>query len=228
MLNSKELLTMKNVVSSTEEVLLLNQSVIREYYNAVRMSSLGEYDFMKDFQRMHPLEFRRFSAVHRKRTRIKHCIAAMKIISEEVYFGTLTFNERKNVNKIQTKRKEAFKKLNAIFEYFVLVEEFGEENGRFHVHFIGTFKEDHNFNDLRRIWHSRQNLRKLRDNENVSQYLCKYMSKDLPRVRCNKPLVRLEKGYKSGLLMERDKFMTLGTEYQCKKIHFVNAFDFTE
>lgn len=219
---------MEQVVVSTEKVLLINKNVIKEYYNAVRMSSLGEYDVMKDFQRMHPLEFRRFNAVHRKRTRIKHCIASMKIISDEVYFGTLTFNERKNYNKIETKRKEAFKRLNALFEYFVLIEELGEENGRYHIHFLGTFKEDHNFQDFQRVWHSRQNLRKLQDNENVSQYMCKYLSKDLPRIRCNKALVRLEKAYKDGLLMERDHFDTLGTEYQCKKVHFMNAFDLME
>jgi len=220
---------MEQVVSgASSKALLLNKEVIKEYYNCVYEASLGEYQPMKDFQRVHPLEYRRFNAVHRKRTRIKHCIASMKVVAPKVYFGCLTFKKEKDENKITTKRKEAFKTLNSLFEYVLLIEELGSKKERYHVHFLATFKEGKNFQDFRRIWHSRQNLRELQDNENVSQYMCKYLSKDLPRVRCNKALVRLEKAYRSGLIMERDKFFTLGTEYQCKKVHFMNAFDFVE
>ena len=219
---------MNNVSVSTAKVLLINKDIVKEYYECVRASCFGEYEAMKQFQKKYPLQYSRFQAVHRKRTRIKSCIGAMKIVSNEIYFGTLTFNDSKNENKRSTKRKEAFKKLNALCEYVVLIEEFGEKNGRYHIHFIATLKKGENFHSFRRIWHSRQNLRLLQDNENVAQYMCKYLSKDLPRVRCNKPLVALEKAYKRGVVMERDKFYDLGTKYQVQKTHSLNVFDLLE
>lgn len=220
---------MEQVVSSaSSKALLISKDIVKLYYNCVHQASLGEYEAMKQFQREYPSVYKRFNAIHRKRTRIKHSISAMKVVAPKVYFGCLTFNEEKDANKISTKRREAFKDLNSIFEYVLLIEELGSKKERYHVHFLATFKEGKNFQDFRRIWHSRQNLRELQENENVSQYMCKYLSKDLPRIRCNKALVRLEKAYKLGLLMERDHFDSLGTEFQCKKIHFVNAFDLLE
>lgn len=216
---------MNNVSVSTEKVLLINKKVVNEYYKCVHASCLGDYEAMKQFQKAHPNEYSRFQSVHRKRTRLHACIGAMKIVSEEVYFGTLTYNGAKNENKRSTKRKEAFKTLNALCEYVVLIEEFGEKNGRYHIHFIATLRKGKNFQDFTSVWHSRQNLRLLKDNENVAQYMCKYLSKDLPRIRCNKPLVSLEKAYKNGLIMERDKFYDLGTEYQVQKTHKLNVFD---
>ncbi len=214
---------MKTITQGAEKAPLIDKAIISKYYEAVRASTFGEYGAMEAFALCYPKEYKRFSAVHRKRARIKTCIEAMKAISTEVYFGTLTFNGAKDENKRATKRKEAFKFLNRFFQYVLLVEEFGETKGRYHIHFVGTFKEGTTFQSFTHAWHSRQNLRELKGTENVSQYLCKYISKELPRVRCNKPLIALEKAYKLGLSMERDKFYTLGVVYQLRKGGFLKS-----
>lgn len=228
LLLSEDVAMQENNLASASMALLINKDIVRRYYDAVHDLFNSYEETMEEFKRVYPLAYQRFSAVHRKRTRIKHCLSAMKIVSDKVYFGTLTFNVSKNENKIATKRKEAFKFLNSVFEYVLLVEEEGSERGRYHVHFLGTFKEGKDFSSFKSGWHSRQNLRLLKDNENVAQYLCKYLTKDLPRVRCNKPLIALEKGYKKGLIMERAHFSTGGTEESVLKVHFMNAFDFVE
>lgn len=222
MLLRKDNCAMETITQGAEKAPLIDKAIISKYYEAVRASVLGEYGAMKAFALCYPQEYKRFSAVHRKRTRIKICIEAMKEVSTEVYFGTLTFNGAKDANKRSTKRKEAFKFLNRFFQYVLLVEELGGTKGRFHIHFVGTFKKGATFQKFTSAWHSRQNLRELKGTENISQYLCKYISKDLPRIHCNKPLIALEKAFKVGLSMERDKFYTLGVAYQLNKGGFYN------
>jgi len=207
---------------------VLNKSIIKLYYEAVEASICEDYLPMQIFKQEYPSEYKRFSAVHRKRAVINECLSAMKVVSEKVYFGTLTFNARKNLNKIASKRKEAFTKLNACFEYVLLVEEYGEDNGRYHIHFLGAFKEDHDFDSFKLVWnHSRQNLETLKPNAHISQYLCKYLSKDLPRVRRNKKLVALAREYHKGKSLQR--FFPEVEEFspvrRCKTFAFLNALE---
>lgn len=183
---------------------VLNKSIINLYYKAIESSICEDFLPMQMFKQEYPNQYKRFNAVHRKRAVINESLSAMKSISEEVYFGTLTFNARKNLNKVASKRKEAFTKLNAIFEYLLLVEEYGEDNGRYHIHFLGVFKEDHTFDSFKLVWnHSRQNLKTLSPNAHISQYLCKYLVKDLPRIRRNKKLVALAREYHKGKSLQR-------------------------
>lgn len=175
---------------ATPEVAL----IFEKYRDAMKyMYEWGDFEPLKIFKRDYDKEYKFFSRVARQRATIMKCVKAMKVISTEIYFGTLTYKHDKDKNKEETKRKEAFEFLNSEFKYFVLVEENGEDNGRYHIHFVGVFRLDHNFNSFINGWHSRQNLEKLRlDNVGyVAHYMCKYLAKDTPRVRKNKNLIQL-------------------------------------
>ena len=170
------------------------QEIIALYVEAMRATNEEDFEKLKVFKELFPVEYKRFSAVSRKRREVRKSIDAMQILGEEIYFGTLTFNNTKNLNKEEIKRKEAFEKLNGVFEYVLLVEEYGEDNGRYHVHFLGVFRKGMDFNSFVACWpHSRQNLRLLKAGEHIDKYLIKYMIKDLPRLRRNKRLVGLVK-----------------------------------
>jgi len=209
----------------------LNKSIISLYYEALASGICEDYLPMQLFKQKYPEEYKRFSAVHRRRAVINESIKAMKIVSDKIYFGTLTYNNVKNLNKEACKRKEAFKRLNEQFEYVLLVEEYGEDNGRYHIHFLGLFKKDHDFDSFVRSWsHSRQNLRLLNEHENVSQYLCKYLCKDLPRVRRNKALVSLARAYHEARSLQRyfPDVEEFSPRVKVGRVAFINALDMLE
>lgn len=221
---------MEENVNQAYEKYALNKSVISLYYEAVASGICEDYLPMQLFKQKYPQEYKRFNAVHRRRATIHESINAMKIVSDKIYFGTLTYNNDKNVNKEVVKRKEAFNFLNAQFEYFLVVEEHGEDNGRYHVHFLGLFNKDHDFDSFVRDWHSRQNLRLLNDKENVAQYLCKYLSKDLPRVRRNKALVSLARSYHAAKSLQRffPNVEEFSPRVRVGGVAFINAIDMLE
>ena len=202
----------------------ISKDIVKEYYEAMRYANEYFDDPMKEFIKKYPLEFRRLNAVHHKRVLINSNVEAMKTLKSVLYFGCLTYDNKKDRNKIECKRKEAFAYLNSLFEFVLLVEEYGEENGRYHVHFVGNFKENKTFNDFVNGWHSRQNLRVLRENEKISQYLCKYLSKQLPRIRRNKKLIQLERAYHKHKRLKRT-FPTLFEDLMNKNIFQISIFD---
>lgn len=207
---------------------VLDNQVIKEYYDAVYYGVFEDYTPMKMFAEKYPVQFKHLSAVHRRRVVIRESLEAMKIVSEEVYFGTLTFNNEKNENKVESKRKEAFKKLNELFEYVLLVEEYGSDNGRYHIHFLGVFKLDHNFESFKTAWnHSRQELRRVNSREKVAQYLCKYLIKDLPRIRRNRKLVALAREYHKARSLQRyfKDVKEFDPVYKCRNYHFISVLD---
>lgn len=222
---------MEENVNQAYEEYALNKSVITLYYEAIASGICEDYLPMQLFKQKYPEQYKRFNAVHRRRATIHESISAMKIISDKIYFGTLTFNNAKNSNKLVCKRKEAFKRLNTEFEYVLLVEEYGEDNGRYHIHFLGLFKKDHDFDSFVRSWsHSRQNLRLLNDNENVAQYLCKYLCKDLPRIRRNKALVSLARSYHAAKSLQRffPNVEEFSPRIKVGHVAFINALDMIE
>lgn len=114
------------------------KDIVKLYYEAVRdAADYEDYEPLAVFKSLFPQEYKHFCKVHYRRSAIHKCIDAMKSVSSKVYFGTLTFKSSKNRNKIETKRKEAEKKLNSEFSYWLMVEEYGEDNGRYHIHFLG-------------------------------------------------------------------------------------------
>lgn len=215
----------KFVMNEDNNSCQITKDILKDYYACVRCCA--EHYFsqpMKEFKEKHPKEFARLSAVHHKRFALNKNVAVLKELDEKIYFGTLTFNDKKDKNKIQTKRKEAFKRLNDLFEFVVLIEEEGSMNGRYHIHFLGNFKEGKSFKDFKKLWHSRQNLRELRQNENISQYLCKYMSKQLPRIRRNKRMIELERKVSRVKPLKRS-FPKLYQKHVNESIFLISAFD---
>ena len=200
-------------------------NLLKEYYKAMSEAcNYANYDLLEDFRKEHSKEFSFLNQIHQKRTNVNRNIEAMKYLSKPLYFGTLTFNTKKDKNKIVCKRKEAFLKLNKLFEALLLVEEFGENKGRYHIHFVGVFRYNCDFDDFRKCWHSRQNLEKVENDKNVGQYLVKYVCKDVPRLRRNKGLIRLEKAYSRGKRLQRN-FPSLGIKYQVNKLLALNLFE---
>lgn len=175
---------MKNEHCASNLGAFSNSEIITKYFQAVKEAAKWcDYSAMREFKRQFPDYFKHFSAVHRKRVAIHQCINAMSEVGAQLKWGTLTFKNSKDKNKVECKRKEAFKLLNTVFKYILLVEEYGGEHGRYHIHFIASFKYDHDFNDFVKFWHSRQELRDLKADDDIAKYLCKYFTKDLPRVR---------------------------------------------
>lgn len=206
----------------------LSKKVINLYYEAVEGSFEGDYSKMQIFKEWYPVEYKKLYVIHRKRTELRNCVKAMRVVSDEIYFGTLTFNSKKDSNKITTKRREAFMKLNTLFEYVVLVEEFGTEKGRYHIHFLGAFRSGVGFKDFTSTWrHSRQELRKVQSTDGVVRYLCPYLVKQTPRLRKNKHLIALVKEYKSSKHMSQlfPNEKLFDVQMNCTKVHLVNAFD---
>lgn len=199
--------------------------LLKQYYKAMHMAyDFANYDLLEDFRKSFPKEFSFLNKVHKRRTDVNLSIKVMQdFLAKPLYFGTLTFNKGKDKNKVASKRKEAFIKLNKLFECFLLVEEYGEKSGRYHLHFIGVFKEGFGFDNFKRFWHSRQNLEKVDDPKRAGQYLVKYVCKEVPRLRRNKNLIRLENAYKKGKRLQKN-FPSLGIATQVGSLLAINNF----
>lgn len=189
--------------------------LLKRYYRAMHEAcDYANYDELEDFRKSYPKEFSFLNKVHKRRTDVGLSIKVMQEhLAKPLYFGTLTFNKGKDKNKVSSKRKEAFIKLNKLFECFLLVEEYGEKKGRYHIHFIGVFKDGFGFDNFKKFWHSRQNIEEVDDPKKAGQYLVKYVCKEIPRLRRNKALIRLENAYKRGKRLQKN-FPSLGIDYQ--------------
>lgn len=194
--------------------------IVGLYVEAVKSASrYDEFDKLEVFKSLYPEEYKRFSKISRLRGEIRKTIESMEALSESIYWGTLTFKDEKNKNTIKTKREEAFEKLNSVFKFVLLVEEYGETNGRYHIHFISSFKEGKDFNDFKRCWHSRQQLQVLSSEDKIDKYLIKYLSKDIPRIRRNKNLSGLVARYKA-----HQNTLTYQHRYSTKKVETFEEF----
>lgn len=206
------------------EQLNLTKEVVNQYYEAMRYANEYFNEPLKEFALKYPLEYKHLCAVHRKRVLVNSNVSAMRLLKEDVYFGTLTYDETKDQNSIKIKRREAFRFLNSLFEFVLLVEEYGEDKGRYHVHFVGNFYEGKGFNDFVNGWHSRQNIELVKDDKKVSRYLCKYLCKQLPRIRRNKRLVALESQYRKKRGLDKS-FPSLFKRDMNEKIFQLSIFD---
>lgn len=206
---------------------VISKDIINSYYEALRDCIEYKPERMKLFQLKYPDEYKLISSIHRKRSKINSAIKALVVLNRDIYWGTLTFNSKKNINTVRTKRREAFISLNKLFDYFLLVEELGEEKGRYHIHFLGSLKYGFSTSDFfsSKIWKSRRQIEKVDTKKNISSYLVKYLSKDLPRVRTNKLMCKLIKSYKEGLKLENLHFNSIGVSHQVQKVNTITIFD---
>ena len=92
------------------------------------------------FKELHPLEYSSITKCWRKRAILYDCFKTLEATQHDVYWGALTFDNEHDKTSIENKRKQAIRHLNKCFVAWVMVEEFGEDNGRYHIHFIAIFK----------------------------------------------------------------------------------------
>ena len=166
----------------------MDKSIIQEYDNALftAMNS-GHDEYLKQFKIEHSEEYKIITAMYRKRVALNDTLKAMSYLNEPMYWFTLTFNNTKDTNCVEWKRKEAQYFLNEIAPVYCMVEEYGEDNHRYHIHGFLIFRYGKGFNDFRK-WHSRQKIEELSDRKikKKVKYLTKYAVKSVPRIRRSK------------------------------------------
>lgn len=181
----------------------MEEEIIKKYREACYNSQNGCNTFMDAFKNEHPNEYKIITGMYRKRVSLKDTLDAFKLLGYKTYWITLTFKNSKDANKIDSKRKDAIRFLNTITKDFLLVEEFGEDNGRYHLHgflFVPDlpFIEDNTF-ELFKTWHSRQKIELLEDDSKYKKkvrYLTNYSTKANPRIRRSKQCSRITNIYK--------------------------------
>lgn len=176
----------------------INKAILKEYNLALHYNCLGDSTLLESFKLKYPIEFNIMDKMYRRRTDLIDTLDALKFTNEPIYWFTLTFKNEKDINKIESKRKEAQRFLNNIAPVYIMIEEYSKKNTeRYHIHGFLIFKWGYGFNNFKQ-WHSRQNLLLLND-DNYRQkvkYLTKYTVKDVPRLRRSKMCVKLYQAYK--------------------------------
>lgn len=209
------------------EGVTITEDIRKEYINALCNSQNGSVELMAQFKEKYPREYSLINTMYRKRVSIKESLDVMQYLNEPLYWFTLTFNNSKDKNNIASKRKEAMKYLNSLCLVYLLIEEFGEDNGRYHVHGFLCFKYGYGFEDFKK-WHSRQNLVLIDEKNCVSmkkiRYLTNYSAKSAPRIRRSRSLSRLYAYYKSHKRFSRNFPKTFVEEFNNQIAKCVNPF----
>lgn len=170
-----------------------------EWRNAIYNAQAGKSRSINEFAKKYPELFKHISSMLRKRTKLKSTLEAYKSISEFIYWGALTWDEEHNDVSEKIKRNQALRFFDKFFKLYTFVEEYGEDNGRYHIHFLGVLKDKSiTYDGMRECWHSFIQIECLKPYEinKKVKYLTKYCVKQVPRVRMNKRSVALLKDYK--------------------------------
>lgn len=181
---------------------IVGEQTRKEYINALYNLQFGNKEPMTRFISKYPSEYKLITTMYRRRTDLTDTLETMKMLNDPIYWFTLTFNNDKDSNSIETKRKEAQKFLNRMCSVYVMVEEFGEDNGRYHIHGFLCFKFGFGFVDFIQ-WHSRQKLIELDSGNKRIKYLTDYTSKQAPRIRRSKSLSALYNYYKKNKRLKK-------------------------
>ena len=178
------------------ENVVITDEIRKEYLNALYNLQSGSKDLMPLFISKYPGEYKLIMTMYRKRTELNNTIEVMKLLNEPIYWFTLTFNNDKNDNLISSKRKDASRFLNRICSVYLMVEEYGEDNGRYHIHGFLCFKYGYGVLDFMQ-WHSREDIRELKTGfKKQVKYLTDYSTKSVPRLRRSRSLSALNTYYK--------------------------------
>ena len=191
--------------------MVVNEEIKKEWFDALSKDSLFlTNEYTKAFKQKHESVYRLFHSFYRIRTELRQDLEAMASVGLVNWF-TLTFDNKHDKSLINTKRKSATRFLNDLFLCYVIVEEFGEDNNRYHIHGFGVYRDNKGFIDFCK-WHSRNKIECLtpaKINKKV-KYLTNYMVKDIPRIRRSKSMCYL-----------RDRFM----KAKRVKSNFKNCFE---
>ena len=176
--------------------IVVTEEIRKEYLHALYNLQSGSKDLMPLFISKYPNEYKLIMTMYRKRTELNNTIEVMRLLNEPIYWFTLTFNNDKNDNLVSSKRKDATRFLNRICSVYVMVEEYGEDNGRYHIHGFLCFKYGFGVLDFMQ-WHSREDIRELKTGiKKQIKYLTDYTSKSIPRIRRSRSLSALNTYYK--------------------------------
>ena len=180
-------------------MITISEEQYSEWRNAILNASAGNSRSMNEFAKKYPELYKHISSMLRKRTKLKSTLEAYKSVSEFIYWGSLTWNEEHdNVNE-KVKRNQALRFFDKFFKLYTFVEEYGEEKGRYHIHFLGILKDKEiKYESMRECWHSFIQIECLKSYEinKKVKYLTKYCVKQVPRVRMNKRSVALLRDFK--------------------------------
>ena len=204
----------------------------KEYFNALYNQQNGSNQSMVAFRLEHPKEYAVINAMYHKRVKVKQDIEVMTEMSlNKVYFGALTFDNEQDSKSESTKRKQGWRHLNNVFSMVLMIEEHGEENGRYHIHFVGVFKDGKTMEDFHN-WNSGFSfIEKIISKKKVARYLCNYVVKQVPRLRRNKCLLECSKQWKKAQSLRNYGFgESLGKEHiaQAFSVLFLSDLDVLE
>lgn len=178
--------------------MVITDSVKKEWVDALSKDSLFlTNQYTKAFREKHESVYRLFHSFYRLRVELKKDVESMLFVGAIQWF-TLTFDNKHDKNMIATKRKQATRFLNDLFLCYVMVEEYGEDNNRYHIHGFGVYRDNKTFEDFRK-WSSRQKIETL-DNSKAHKkikYLTNYMVKAIPRLRRSKNMCYLRNRFDS-------------------------------
>ena len=205
------------------ERVVITDDIRKQYINALYNLQSGSKDLMNVFILNYPKEYKLIMTMYRKRVDIKNSVEVLKYLNEDIYWFTLTFNNRKDTNSIKTKRREAQMFLSSISLSYLMVEEFGEDNGRYHIHGFLCFKYGKGFEDFQ-TWHSRQNIVKIDNPNKKIKYLTNYSCKSIPRIRRSKSLSVLYTYFKKNKRLSKLFPSTFQSAFNKQVANIVNPF----
>lgn len=206
------------------EDVVITEEIRKEFVNALYNFQSGSKELMPLFISKYPKHYKLIMTMYRKRTELNNTIETMKLLNEPIYWFTLTFNNDKDSNTIETKRKDAQRFLNRICSVYIMVEEFGEDNGRYHIHGFLCFKYGRSVFDFMQ-WHSREDIRELKTGiKKQIKYLTDYNTKSIPRLRRSKSLSALCGYYKKHKRMSKLFPQTFLNDFNKQVANVVNPF----
>lgn len=170
----------------------LSEEIKREWFTALATDSFHfNAGAVKAFKSAHEEEYNLLHSFYRLRHELNQDITLMCSVGS-VHWFTLTFDNKRDKSLVSSKRKSATRFLNDVFLLYEMVEEYGEDNGRYHIHGFGVYRNGKGFKDFIK-WRSRTKIQDLneRNLRKKVRYLTKYAVKSLPRRRRSKNLVYL-------------------------------------
>lgn len=183
----------------------LKKSIFQEWENCLtEYYKFGDDSAMNKFKDKYPSDYSILRKMSLKRISIKDTIEPLFLLGESVFWFTLTFKNSKDSNSIRYKKEEAQNFLNSLCGLYLMVEEFGEDNNRYHIHGFCVpmykFTSDYEFLCAFNTWHSRTKLFKIKNTSlglKKIKYISKYIVKDIPKIRRSKGMSKLYNFYKS-------------------------------
>ena len=181
-------------------MLVITQEQYKEWNDAVLCASNGNIYSLNKFKSSYPDLYRHMTSMLNKRTKICKTLQAFMSVCPFVYWGALTFNEEEDIKDLHTKRKQVQRYLDKFFKLYLYVEELGEDNERWHIHFLGILRDRNTkYEDLYNSWHSRAEIEclyKYYDIKKKIKYITKYCVKQIPRIHMNRRAIQLCKDYR--------------------------------